>query len=148
MTLNDEISTPENPLLTLCEKQKQLLTKSLGVVLVAFAITFLITNGLVRIDVLQWVWVIDLGLAIYYKVSYRMAVKKFDSAIETPPEAYSNAKNRQYSALVSGINVNSVTLVLCPALWIFFVALAMWLVLFVSLPKMSELKKDFGYDDR
>ena len=76
-----------------------------------------------------------------------MAVKKFDSAIETPPEAYCRAKTRQYTALVSGINVNGVILVLCPALWIIVVAFVLWLVLFLSLPKMSDLKKDFGYDD-
>lgn len=149
MTLDDEqpITTNDNPLLPLCQKQKQLLTKSLGVILVAFALTFLITNGLVRIDSLQWVWVIDLAVIIYYKVSYRMAVKKFDSAIETPPEAYCRAKTQQYTALVSGINVNGVILVLCPALWIIVVAFVLWLVLFLSLPKMSDLKKDFGYDD-
>ena len=145
MTTDDEIPA-DNPLLTLCNKQKQLLTKSLGVMLAAFAITFLITDSLVCIGWLQWVWIVDLSVLIYYKVSYRRAVKHFDSAIETPTEAYCNAKIRQYNALVSGINVNSVTLVLCPKVWIILVAFALWVMLFLSLPKLPDLHKDFGYD--
>ena len=136
-----------NPLLILCQKQKQLLTKSLMVILGAFAITFLITYGLFCIDVLQWVWVIDLALLIYYKVSYRMAVKKYDAAIKTPADAYCKAKMRQYTALVAGININCVTLVLCPKVWVILVAFVLWLVLFLSLPNKTKLKKDFGDDE-
>jgi hypothetical protein len=146
MTTGDEISA-ENPLLTLCDKQKQLLTKTLGVMLAAFAITFLFTDGLLCLGWLQWVWIVDLAVLIYYKMSYRRAVKHFDSAIETPAEAYCNAKMRQYNALVSGIDVNSVTLVLCPKVWIILVAFAMWIMLFLTLPKMQDLQKDFGSDD-
>jgi len=90
---------------------------------------------------------VDLAVLIYYKMSYRRAVKHFDSAIETPAEAYCNAKMRQYNALVSGIDVNSVTLVLCPKVWIILVAFAMWIMLFLTLPKMQDLQKDFGSDD-
>lgn len=146
MTSEGEYNTG-NPLLPLCEKQKQLLTKSLGVILAACAIAFLVTESLVRISALQWVWIIDVAAVIYYKVSYRTAVKKFDPNISTPPQAYSQAKNRQYAALVSCINVNSVVAVLCPAGWVIFVAFALWLVLFLSMPKMTDLKKDFGYED-
>lgn len=145
MTMDDG-QTEENSLLTLCDKQKQLLTKCLGVILGACAIAFLITHGLVRIDMLQWVWVIDVAVLVYYKVSYRQAVKKYDSAIDTPIQAYSNAKMRQYNALAAVSTANCVVLVLCPEWWIVLAALVLWFVLFWSLPKMSELQKDFGYD--
>ena len=145
MTMDDG-QTDENSLLTLCDKQKQLLTKCLVVILGACAIAFLITYGLVCIDALQWVWVIDVGVLIYYKVSYRQAVKKYDSAIDTPMQAYCNAKMRQYNALAAVSNANCVVAVLCPAWWIFLAAFVLWFVLFWSLPKMSELQKDFGYD--
>lgn len=146
MTTDDEIPA-DNPLLTLCNKQKQLLTKSLGVMLAAFAISFLFTYGLVCLGWLQWVGIVDLAVLIYYKVSYRRAAKHFDSAIETPAEAYCNAKIRQYNALVSGINVNSVTLVLCPKVWIILMSFALWVMLFLSLPNNRKMQSDFGGDD-
>ncbi|MCR5455609.1 MAG: hypothetical protein K6F33_11540 [Bacteroidales bacterium] len=146
MTLDGE-PNDENPLLPLCEKQKQLLTKSLGVILAACAIAFLITDGLVYIRALQWVGLIDVAVLIYYKVSYRMSAKKFDPAIETPSSAYVKAKTRQYNALVAVINANSVVAVLCPAVWIILVAFVLWLVLFLSLPKNTELQKDYGCYD-
>jgi hypothetical protein len=145
MTIDGE-HPEQNPLLTLCDKQKQLLTQSLGVIVAAFAITFLFTDGLWCVDWLQWVWVVDVVLLIYYKESYRRAVKAFNSAVESAPEAYCNAKMRQYNVLASGIYVNSVILVLCPKLWIILVAFVLWVILFVSLPKRSELQKDFGDD--
>lgn len=146
MTLDGE--HPEvNPLLQLCDKQKQLLTKTLVVILGALAITCLITHDLVCLDVLQWVWIIDIAVVIYYKVSYRQAVKKYDSAIETPPEAYCNAKMRQYNALASVIYVNGAALVLCPKVWIMLAAFVLWVILFLSLPKRTDLQKDFGYED-
>ena len=156
MTLDDEhpdLMTSDgeqpdrNPLLMLCEKQKQLLTRSLAVMLGACAIAFLITDGLVHLSFMHWVWIVDVGVLIYYKVSYRRAVKHFDSAIETPQEAYCNAKTRQYIALVMGINANSVAMVLCPAVWMFLASFVLWVVLFFTLPKITDLRDDFGGDD-
>ena len=155
MTLDDypDEMTPDggnpdqNPLLTLCEKQKQLLTKSLVVMLGACAIAFLITDGLVHWSFLHWVWIVDVAVLIYYKVSYRSAVKRFDSAIETPQDAYFKAKTHQYIALVMGINVNCVAMVLCPAVWMFLASFALWVVLFFTLPKITDLRDDFGGDD-
>lgn len=146
MTLDGE-HPDANPLLQLCGKQKQLLTKTIVVILGALAVACLITYDLVCLDVLQWVWIVDVAVLIYYKVSYRQAVKKYDAAIEIAPDAYCNAKTRQYTALASGISVNAVVLVLCPKVWVIMVAFVLWVIMFVSLPKRSELQKDFGYDD-
>ena len=146
MTLDGEHPNA-NPLLQLCDKQKQLLTKTIVVILGALAVASLITHDLVCLDVLQWVWIVDVAVLIYYKVSYRQAVKKYDAAIEIAPDAYCNAKMRQYTALASGVSVNGVVLVLCPKVWILLVAFVLWVILFVTMPKRSELQKDFGYDD-
>lgn len=146
MTLDGE-HPDANPLLQLCGKQKQLLTKTIVVILGALAVACLITHDLVSLDVLQWVWIADVAVLVYYKVSYRQAVKKYDAAIETAAAAYCNAKTRQYTALASGISVNAVVLVLCPKVWVIMVAFVLWVIMFVSLPKRSELQKDFGYDD-
>lgn len=146
MTLDGE-HPDANPLLQLCGKQKQLLTKTIVVILGALAVACLITHDLVCLDVLQWVWIVDVAVLVYYKVSYRQAVKKYDTAIETTAAAYCNAKTRQYTALASGISVNAVVLVLCPKVWVIMVAFVLWVIMFVSLPKRSELQKDFGYDD-
>ena len=100
MTLDGEHPNA-NPLLQLCDKQKQLLTKTIVVILGALAVACLITHDLVCLDVLQWVWIVDVAVLIYYKVSYRQAVKKYDAAIEIAPDAYCNAKMRQYTALAS-----------------------------------------------
>lgn len=146
MTLDGEHPNA-NPLLQLCDKQKQLLTKTIVVILGALAVACLITHDLVCLDVLQWVWIVDVAVLVYYKVSYRQAVKKYDAAIEIAPDAYCNAKMRQYTALASGISVNGVVLVLCPKVWILLVAFVLWVILFVTMPKRSELQKDFGDDD-
>ena len=139
MTLDGEHPNA-NPLLQLCDKQKQLLTKTIVVILGALAVACLITHDLVCLDVLQWVWIVDVAVLIYYKVSYRQAVKKYDAAIEIAPDAYCNAKMRQYTALASGVSVNGVVLVLCPKVWVIMVAFVLWVIMFVSLPKRSELQ--------
>ncbi len=140
----------DNPLITLSESHRKLSFRALEFILVAWVISMVISGkDLIYIGEMQYVMAIDLICLAIGNHLYRRASRQYQEC-ETRDEksaqaAYAHAKTLQYNIFSGAIYANCVALICCQAQWITFAAFVIWMVLFLQLPKQTDIDKNFAY---
>jgi len=140
-----------NPLITLSESHRKLSFRALEFILVAWVISMLLDGkDIINIPSLRYVIIIDLLGPIISSAIYRRAARGYQES-DTQDEksaqsAYSHAKTLQYNILAGVIYATCLAIVCSQAQWLAFAAFLIWMVLFLQIPRQTEIDRDFAYE--